>query len=60
MVRIKRGVISHKKHKKILKLAKGYYSSRSKNYKTAKQSVIKSGQYSYIDRKNKKRNFRKI
>lgn len=60
MIRIKRGVTSHKKHKKILKLAKGYYSSRSKTYKCAKQSIIKAGQYSYRDRKQKKRNFRKI
>ncbi len=60
MIRVKRGVTSHKRHKKILKLAKGYYSSRSKTYKAAKQSVIKSGQYSYRDRKQKKRNFRKI
>ncbi len=59
MIRIKRGVIAHKKHKKILKKAKGYYSCRSKTYKSAKQAVIKAGQYSYIHRKQKKRNFRK-
>ncbi len=60
MVRIKRGKISHKKHKKILKLSKGYYSSRSRTYRSAYQAVIKSGLYSYRDRKQKKRNFRKL
>ncbi len=60
MVRIKRGKISHKKHKKILNLSKGYYSSRSRTYRSAYQAIIKSGQYSYRDRKQKKRNFRKL
>ncbi len=60
MVRIKRGVTARKKHKKILKQAKGYYGSRSKTYRSAYQAVIKSGQYSYRDRKKKKSNFRKI
>ncbi len=60
MVRIKRGKISHKKHKKILRLSKGYYSSRSRTYRSSYQAVIKSGQYSYRDRKQKKRNFRKL
>ncbi len=60
MIRIKKGRINHKKHKKILKLTKGYYGSRSRCFKSAKQAVIKSGQYSYRDRKQKKRYFRKI
>ncbi len=60
MVRIKRGVLSHKKHKKIIKQAKGYYGSRSKTYRSAYQAIIKSGQYSYRDRKQKKRTFRKF
>ncbi len=60
MIRIKKGKINHKKHKKILKLSKGYYGARSRCFKTAKQSVIKAGQYSYRDRKQKKRYFRKI
>ncbi len=60
MVRVKKGVTAHKKHKKIIKQAKGYYSCRSKTYKSAKQAIIKSGQYSYRDRKQKKRYFRKI
>ncbi|MGD6858558.1 MAG: 50S ribosomal protein L20 [Enterobacteriaceae bacterium] len=60
MVRVKRGVNSHFRHKKILKKSKGYYGARSRSFKVAKQSVIKSGQYSYIDRKKKKRYFRKL
>ncbi len=60
MVRVKRGVTSHKSHKKILKLAKGYYGARSRSYRSANQAVIKSSQYSYRDRKQKKRNFRKL
>ncbi len=60
MVRVKRSKISHKKHKKIIKLCKGYYSSRSRTYRSAYQATIKSGQYSYRDRKQKKRNFRKL
>ncbi len=60
MIRIKRGVTSRKRHKKILKQAKGYLGSRSRTYRSAYQAVIKSGQYSYRDRKKKKGNFRKI
>ena len=55
MTRVKRGVIAKKKHKKILKLAKGYYGARSRVFRVAKQAVIKAGQYAYRDRKNKKR-----
>ncbi len=60
MIRVKRGVVSHKSHKKIIHLAKGYYGARSRTYKSAYQAVIKAGQYSYRDRKQKKRNFRKL
>ncbi|QJC33196.1 50S ribosomal protein L20 [Enterobacteriaceae endosymbiont of Donacia clavipes] len=60
MVRIKRGVTSKARHKKILKQAKGYYGSRSRTYRSAFQAVIKSGQYSYRDRKQKKRKFRQL
>ncbi|BBA84865.1 50S ribosomal protein L20 [endosymbiont of Pachyrhynchus infernalis] len=60
MTKKKCSVYSHSKHKKILKKSKGYYGSRSKCYKISKQSVIKAGQYSYIDRKIKKRNIRKL
>jgi len=59
MSRVKRGVISRKRHKKVLKQAKGYYSARSKVFRVAKQAVIKSLQYSYRDRKCKKRIFRR-
>ena len=58
MPRVKRGVTAHARHKKVLKLAKGYYGARSRSYKTAKQAVIKAGQYAYRDRRQKKRHFR--
>ncbi|QJC31980.1 50S ribosomal protein L20 [Enterobacteriaceae endosymbiont of Donacia versicolorea] len=60
MVRIKRGVTSKARHKKILKQAKGYYGSKSRTYRSAFQAIIKSGQYSYRDRKQKKRKFRQL
>ena len=60
MPRVKRGVTAHARHKKILKLAKGYYGARSRSYKTAKQAVIKAGQYAYRDRRQKKRQFRTL
>ena len=60
MTRVKRGVTARKKHKKILKQAKGYYGARSRVFRTAKQAVIKSHQYSYISRKQKKRTFRSV
>ncbi|QJC33596.1 50S ribosomal protein L20 [Enterobacteriaceae endosymbiont of Donacia provostii] len=60
MVRIKRGVTAKKRHKKILKKAKGYYGARSRSYRSAFQAVIKSGQYAYRDRKQKKRKFRQL
>jgi large subunit ribosomal protein L20 len=60
MARVKRGVTSHKRHKKILKLAKGYYGSRSRCFKTAKQAVIKAGQYAYRDRRQRKRQIRAL
>ncbi|WP_343182603.1 50S ribosomal protein L20 [Buchnera aphidicola] len=60
MVRVKRGVTAHAKHKKILKQAKGYYGARSRIYRVAKQAVIKSEQYAYRDRRQKKRQFRKL
>jgi len=60
MPRIKRGVKAHYRHKKILKLAKGYVGARSKIYRVSKQAVIKSHQYAYRDRRQKKRNFRSI
>ncbi len=58
MPRVKRGVTAHKRHKKILKQAKGYYGARSRQFRSAKQAVTKAGQYAYRDRKVKKRIFR--
>jgi large subunit ribosomal protein L20 len=58
MPRVKRGVTAHARHKKILKLAKGYYGARSRVYRVAKQAVIKAGQYAYRDRRQRKRQFR--
>lgn len=58
MPRVKRGVTAHKRHKKILKQAKGYYGARSRTIRSAKQAVTKAGQYAYRDRKTKKRIFR--
>ncbi len=60
MPRVKRGVTAHARHKKILKLAKGYYGARSRVYRVAKQAVIKAGQYAYRDRKQRKRQFRAL
>ena len=60
MARVKRGVTAHARHKKILKLAKGYYGARSRVYRVAKQAVIKAGQYAYRDRRQRKRQFRAL
>ena len=60
MARVKRGVMARKRHKKILKLAKGYYGARSRVFRVAKQAVIKAGQYAYRDRRQKKRQFRAL
>lgn len=60
MARVKRGVTARKRHKKILKQAKGYYGARSRTFKIAKQAVIKAGQYAYRDRKNHKRLMRRL
>jgi large subunit ribosomal protein L20 len=60
MVRIKRGVQAHQRHKKVLAQAKGYYGARSRVFRVAKQSVIKALQYAYRDRKTKKRHFRSL
>ncbi len=60
MARVKRGVNAKTRHKKVLGKAKGYYGARSKLYKTAKQAVIKAGQYAYRDRRQRKRQFRAL
>ena len=59
-MRIKRGVNAVKKRRKILKSAKGYFGAKSKLYRTAREQVMKSGQYSYIGRKQKNRDFRTL
>ena len=59
-MRIKRGVNAAKKRRKILKQAKGYFGAKSKLYRTAREQVMKSGQYAYIGRKQKKRDFRAL
>ena len=58
MARVKSGVTAKARHKKVLGKAKGYYGARSKLFKTAKQAVIKAGQYAYRDRRQRKRQFR--
>ena len=60
MARVKRGVVANARHKKVLKQAKGYYGARRKVYRVAKQAVIKAGQYSYRDRRVRKRVFRSL
>ncbi len=60
MARVKRGVTAHARHKKVLDEAKGYYGARRKVYRVAKQAVIKAGQYSYRDRRQRKRQFRRL
>ena len=60
MTRVKRGVVARRRHKKVLKLAKGYYGARSRVFRVAKQAVIKAGQYAYRDRRNRKRAFRAL
>ena len=60
MARVKRGVIAGRRHKKVLGKAKGYYNARRKVFRVAKQAVIKALQYSYIGRKQKKRQFRAL
>ena len=60
MSRAKKGGLAYQKHKKVLKQAKGYYGARSRVYRVAKQAVIKAGQYAYRDRRNKKREFRRL
>ena len=60
MARVKRGVVARARHKKVLKQAKGYYGARRKVFRVAKQAVIKAGQYSYRDRRARKRQFRRL
>ena len=60
MARVKTAIITRKKHNKILKRAKGYYGAKHYRFRTAKQQVMKSGNYAFTGRKDKKSNFRKL
>ena len=60
MARVKRGVIARRRHKKVLARAKGYYNARRKVFRVANQAVIKAAQYAYRDRRNRKRDFRRL
>lgn len=60
MARVKRGIQVKKRHKKVLKLTKGYKLGRSKLFRQAKQAMLKAGVYAYRDRRNKKRDFRRL
>ena len=60
MARVKTARITRKKHKKILKRAKGYYGAKHYRFRMAKQAVMKSGAYAYVGRKDRKSNFRKL
>ncbi len=60
MARVKGAIMTRKRRKKVLKLAKGYFGAKSKQFRTAKEAVMKSGQYAYIGRRLKKRDFRRL
>ena len=60
MARVKGAMMTRKRRKKTLKLAKGYFGAKSKHFKRAKQAVMKSGNYAYIGRKQRKRDFRRL
>ena len=60
MARVKGAMMTRKRRKKTIKLARGYYGAKSKLFKMAKQAVMKSGQYAYIGRKQRKRDFRRL
>ena len=60
MARVKGAMATRKRRNKILKLAKGYWGNKSKHFKMAKEAVMKSGNYAYIGRKQKKRDFRRL
>lgn len=60
MARVKKGVNAHKRHKKVLKMAKGYYGQKSRNYRAANPAVMRSLRYAYVGRKLKKREYRRM
>ena len=59
MARVKKGVNAHKRHKKVLKMAKGYYGAKSKTFRAAKPATMRALRSAYVGRKNKKRDYRK-
>lgn len=59
-MRVKRGIVRSRRHKKIKKLAKGYHAGRHTTFRKAKEAVVKAGQHAYMDRRKKKRNFRML
>ena len=60
MPRVKRGIMTRKRHNRVLKDAKGYYGARRRQFKQAKEAVMHAGQYAYRDRRNRKRDFRSL
>ena len=60
MARVKKGVNAHKRHKKVLKMAKGYYGAKSKTFRAAKPATMRALRSAYVGRKNKKRDYRKL
>lgn len=60
MARVKRGMMARKRHKKLMNQAKGYWGSRSRRFRVARQTVMKALSYAYRDRRNRKRDFRKL
>ena len=60
MARVKKGVNAHKRHKKVLKMAKGFYGAKSKTFKAAKPATMRALRSAYVGRKNKKREYRKL
>jgi len=60
MARVRNGVVTHRRHKKILKAARGYFGSKHREFKSAKEQLMHAGQYAYRDRRQKKREFRKL
>ena len=60
MARVKKGLNAHKRHKKVLKMAKGYYGAKSKTYRAAKPATMRALRSAYVGRKNKKREYRKL
>ena len=60
MARVRNGVVTHRRHKKILKAARGYFGSKHREFKSAKEQLMHAGQYAFRDRRQKKREFRKL